>query len=130
MKTCGLCKKNFPDSNFYKRGGKRVGEHYSYCKKCYYVKYIYQRWIKIKKEAVVYKGDQCKDCLGQFHLSVYDFHHRDPSIKDNDWAHIRKRSRAKRQIELDKCDLLCANCHRLRHATEFDNAQKALDKPE
>ena len=47
-------------------------------------------------------------------VEVYDFHHRDPSQKDFSISKNAK-SFEKCKQELDKCDLLCANCHRLRH---------------
>jgi len=75
----------------------------------------------LKSQAVCYLGDACVDCgLRTEYLSVYDFHHKDPSQKDFnlgrllgstcDWDIISS--------ELNKCDLLCANCHRIRHEKE------------
>ena len=71
----------------------------------------------LKRRAILYKGNSCFDCHQVFHDGVYDFHHRDPHEKDfavsdriwcrGDWAKLAS--------ELDKCDLLCSNCHRLRH---------------
>lgn len=75
-----------------------------------------ERWIQKKLEAIKYKGDKCLDCNQKYHYSVYDFHHRDPKQKDFDWSKLRLRSIAAINKELDKCDLLCANCHRKRHA--------------
>ncbi len=77
-----------------------------------------------KRAAVEYLGGQCVDCGLKINcLSVYDFDHRPGaekrrSIRDNSvgidldwpWEVI--------QAELDKCDLRCANCHRLRHSQE------------
>ena len=66
-----------------------------------------------KLEAIEYLGGKCKDCGGKFHHSVYDFHHLDPNEKDiNPSAAF---SRKNWKSEIDKCVLLCANCHRLRH---------------
>jgi hypothetical protein len=73
----------------------------------------------MKRQAIHYKGGLCCDCHQAFHDSVYDFHHRDPSQKDFivsdkkscDWSMIKD--------ELDKCVLLCSNCHRSRH---FDSS--------
>ena len=71
----------------------------------------------IKEKAVTYKGGRCEDCKHSFPVCVYDFHHLDPSQKDfkisgQGVRHI-KWDKIKR--ELDKCALLCSNCHRLRH---------------
>lgn len=66
---------------------------------------------------VAEKGGKCHDCGGVFHQCVYDFHHIDGTKEVNPskaltWSAERAR------VELDKCVLLCSNCHRLRHFTE------------
>ena len=69
-----------------------------------------------KQVAVDYKGGKCTDCGGVFPLCCYDFHHLDPNQKD---LHLSIALTAKGfdfcKEELDKCVLLCANCHRIRH---------------
>lgn len=68
-----------------------------------------------KIDAICYLGSVCKKCSGVFHPSVYEFHHRDPTTKDRDPSKMLQLSKEKLYAELDKCDLLCANCHRLTH---------------
>ena len=90
-----------------------------YCKKCFNAR-CQQRWIKRKLEAIAYKGSQCADCqlyLSNSHYAVFEFHHLDPTQKDVDWSKLRLGSSTKLYQELEKCILLCANCHRIRHAT-------------
>lgn len=72
-----------------------------------------------KKKAVEYLGGACQDCgLKTDVVQVYDFHHRDPSQKDFGIAKFLTCDfDAVVAPELDKCDLLCSNCHRIRHAT-------------
>lgn len=73
----------------------------------------------IKQKAVEYKGSECYICKKHFPNSVYDFHHLDPQQKD--FSLGEKNSTVKWEkviIELDKCILVCANCHRLIHAGE------------
>lgn len=51
------------------------------------------------------------------YYEIYDFHHIDPKLKDrkiSDMIH-KKRDFNLLIIELDKCELLCSNCHRIRH---------------
>lgn len=77
---------------------------------------------KIYDAIVALKGGRCQRCGGVFHRAVYEFHHRNPeekkgiisrmisSIHDtrgNAWDMIVE--------EVNKCDLLCANCHRMVH---------------
>lgn len=69
-----------------------------------------------KAKAVQEMGGKCQDCGGVFHQSAYDFHHLDPSVKDDNPSRLLRTSKGRE--ELKKCVLLCANCHRLRHFTE------------
>jgi predicted HNH restriction endonuclease len=39
------------------------------------------------------------------------FHHRDPTQKDPEWKTLKFKALAEMKRELDKCDLVCANCH-------------------
>ena len=53
---------------------------------------------------------------------VLDFHHRDPATKINRIADMIDRcSKAKILAEIQKCDCLCANCHRILHHEEKQN---------
>lgn len=47
-----------------------------------------------------------------------DFHHRDPSDKDIAITRAARNGWSKERLaaEIDKCDVLCANCHRKEHA--------------
>jgi len=51
---------------------------------------------------------------------VLDFHHKDPDEKDKNLANVIKNGWSKERIlkEIDKCDVLCANCHRALHFFE------------
>lgn len=69
-----------------------------------------------KQLAVDYKGGCCTDCAGKYPLCVYDFHHLDPKQKDMHLAQaLNARGFEFCKEELDKCILLCSNCHRIRH---------------
>ena len=58
----------------------------------------------------------CEDCGGSFDPVCLDFHHRDASTKlfEIGKAASTITSLATLAAELAKCDLVCANCHRLR----------------
>lgn len=72
-----------------------------------------------KSKAIEYLGGKCFDCgLVSIYPEVYDFHHTDPSIKEKDPGSLMHCSWARLEEELKKCVLLCANCHRIRHARE------------
>ncbi len=65
----------------------------------------------LKKDAKCKYCDECENCCLQFH-------HLDPKEKEIEIANIRNRgwSLEKLQSELDKCILVCANCHLKIHA--------------
>ena len=86
-----------------------------------------------KDLAIEYMGGRCVDCVedgrdGLFHRVVYHFHHIDPTKKEftptdllcSPWETLTK--------ELDKCVLLCSNCHCLRHKLGSTTKRKPMDK--
>lgn len=72
-----------------------------------------KRRHKLKQMAIEYKGAKCSICGYEKCKAALEFHHIDPSTKNfgiasqgftHNWEYLK--------IELDKCVLLCANCHR------------------
>lgn len=65
-------------------------------------------------QAVNYKGSTCLLCGYNENFEVMDFHHIDSTLKDFE---IGKGIASFESIkaELDKCALLCANCHMAVH---------------
>ena len=110
--TCSRCRQDKPPAEFDYRTTE--GRHHGYCRPCHNA-YTRERFERRKREAIAYKGGACQDCGGVFHPSVYEFHHRDPDRKDLTGNQIKRASWARVRAELDGCDLLCANCRRLRH---------------
>lgn len=74
---------------------------------------LYKRERKL--QSIAYLGGKCQKCSNEYHPSVYEFHHRDPEDKDRDPSKMLSLSWERLEAELNKCDLLCANCHRLVH---------------
>jgi hypothetical protein len=72
-----------------------------------------------KAKWYVYKATlKCEHC-GFFHIAALDFHHVDPSTKeDSVWRFISNGQYAKAYEEIKKCIVLCANCHRIHHHEE------------
>jgi len=79
------------------------------------------RWRKRKDLAVEYKGGKCERCSIQGHSSIFDFHHKDPKEKDCNWTKLRLKAWSSITTELDKCSLLCSNCHRLTHYEMYNS---------
>jgi hypothetical protein len=126
-KACSKCKISKPATKefFYIKRAK-LDNLDSWCKSChkkYQEKNFESHRIrnknyhkKCKKRAIEYLGGQCQCCGFKKAMSVLQFHHRDPAEKEGDFKKIRGMSPEKRKEELDKCDLLCANCHFGFHA--------------
>lgn len=70
-----------------------------------------------KRKLVEYMGSKCIDCglVSEFH-AVYDVHHLDPSQKEFYMARAKSVPWDSVKKELENCVLLCAVCHRIRHA--------------
>ncbi len=76
-----------------------------------------RRARELKKKLVEYKGNTCNRCGQSYHPACFDFHHIDPSKKDYNISNLAlQMNLALIYKELDKCVMLCANCHRLTHA--------------
>ena len=85
------------------------------CLKCE-TEAVQKRREKIKAMAIAYKGNKCQCCGYNKCTQALEFHHIDPSQKDFGLgAKGYTRSWDKNKEELDKCVLVCANCHREIH---------------
>jgi hypothetical protein len=113
LKTCNKCQDELVIGvNFAESRAKRYEYICHSCKN----KQRAERRNNFKLKAIEYMGGKCADCGGVFHHKVFDFHHLDPSEKDGRLTErLRCQSWNKLKEELDKCVLLCANCHRIRH---------------
>lgn len=75
-----------------------------------------KRREKIKVMAIAYKGGKCQCCGYDKCSQALEFHHIDPTQKDFGLgAKGYTRSWEKNKEELDKCVIVCANCHREIH---------------
>lgn len=82
------------------------------------------------REAKIAHGG-CVDCglsITPDNFVVFDFDHRDPSVKRSKVdGLVGNESWSTLQAEMDKCDLRCANCHRLRTYAQRHVADDAMD---
>jgi len=72
-----------------------------------------RQWLKDYKSQVI-----CKYC-GENDPVCLDFHHRDPSKKTaliSQMVYIKGWSIERMLEEINKCDIVCSNCHRKIHA--------------
>ncbi len=77
------------------------------------IKAVSKRRRKVKALAISYKGGKCQICGYLRYQGALELHHINPKDKSfgiGDKGYTRSWERVK--AELDKCILLCANCHR------------------
>jgi 5-methylcytosine-specific restriction endonuclease McrA len=82
-------------------------------RRVYNIQAVSKRRRAIKAMAIKYKGGECQVCGYKRYQGALDLHHLDPKQKEfsmSDKGHSRSWERVKE--ELDKCVLVCANCHR------------------
>ena len=117
MTKCSYCYKVKEDSEFYKRSEKdqytRKSLLRSLCKFCMNKKDL-EKKQKVKEKAVKYKGGKCQNCNYNKCISALEFHHLDSKTKEFNIATVRNLNE-KVYKELDKCVLICSNCHREEH---------------
>ena len=83
---------------------------------------VAKRRKQIKIMAVKHMGGKCIKCGYFRYPEVLEFHHKDPSTKEfNLGLNGLTRSWERTRKEIEKCDLLCANCHREKHVDERRN---------
>ena len=72
---------------------------------------------KRNKMLFQHKGSACGHCLlsEPANLEIYDYHHIDPTTKLHNVATIVHGPLDRLMTEVDKCLLLCSNCHRKEH---------------
>jgi predicted transcriptional regulator len=77
---------------------------------------VSNRRRKIKQMAVEYKGGRCEKCGYDKYIGALEFHHLNPNEKDFSISHKGHcKSCDKVKKELDKCVLVCSNCHKEIH---------------
>lgn len=104
---CKICDKEYVYS-------KAKGHSKDICNAC---RQEYRKKL-LKHKAVQYKGGKCQDCGYDECEEAMEFHHLDPSQKSFSISGKYNLSWEKLKEELDKCILLCSNCHKKRHAND------------
>jgi hypothetical protein len=123
MKFCNLCETNKSIEDFNKKVDgyqsncvictrKQSKIHYENNKNKYFDKNK-KRNIKLKNEIDELKNIPCMDCKNKFPSYVMDFDHKYDK-RFNISQGYKAKSREKLLEEINKCDVVCANCHRIR----------------
>lgn len=87
----------------------------------HYVKFYYDRNIRRRNEIRDFineykKGKVCERCKFD-DFRALQFHHRDKSKKSFSISIAKSTGFSKKKVinEIEKCELICANCHQIEH---------------
>jgi len=137
-KACTKCNKTKPVSEYNYRN-KSKGTYQSHCRKCskaylkthyrkntqYYrekAKYHTRRYEQIARRTIyeIKLGNPCVKC-GESDPRVLDFDHINSQEKSHNVANMVKSGHSVKSImkEVEKCQILCANCHRRKTSEHF-----------
>ena len=124
LKQCTQCKqyKDKEKDYYWSNGHTR-----NICKECVkenerkkYQKHM-EQFIEYKKTL------KCKKC-GETRYYLFDFHHRNPKEKDFIISDHMRSSLESLKKEIEKCDVLCSNCHREWHYLSSHNLIENYEK--
>lgn len=127
IKICASCKESKEFSDFGKNSSKKDGLQ-TFCKICckkLNAEHYVRNKVKYKKNAVSYKkriyskivdlksNKKCVDCGNVYPHYVMDFDHlRDKKFQIS--KSFDRKSLKEILLEIEKCELVCSNCHRIR----------------
>lgn len=111
IRYCSRCKCELTPENMLFRDRLHLKPR-SECKNCF-CQIQKEQQQKRKEKLVLLKGGGCSICGYSKFLGALEFHHLDPKQKEFRIAKIY--SWAKTFTELDKCILVCSNCHKEIH---------------
>lgn len=135
MKECSRCKTTKDYSGFPRRTKAKDGRA-PWCTQCFseHSRQKYsssaeerdrkrknQNKILEKTRSYIYEYLAEHPCIicGESDPVVLEFDHRNPNEKDGNVSELIKFSLKKVQVEINKCDVMCANCHRRKTAEQF-----------
>ena len=138
MKQCYKCKEVYPIT-FFKFRNKTKGIKFSYCNKCmisyrkmhyqnnrqYYLDKAHKRNGRVRIERTKFLIDYltkhpCIDC-GNNNPIVLEFDHKEEKEKDFNVSSVLIWGSIDRILkEIEKCEIRCANCHKIKTAKQHN----------
>ncbi len=86
---------------------------------CYLIAQVFRLLLVERRrrrlEATLYLGGECAQCKLSYMFGRLQFHHEDPSKKITTVARLSSSSEEKFWTEVNKCILLCEDCHIEHH---------------
>lgn len=76
--------------------------------------YLRQRYLDRMALLEAFKSKPCIDCGNRFSSECMDFDHRPDQDKCAPVSDFKTMNLDRLLTEINKCDLVCANCHRIR----------------
>jgi hypothetical protein len=134
-RNCSKCKTPKPVGEFNFKNA-MLGKRHSYCKECgndlsrSHYRSNKRQYLErnartnARHRALIRsaKSRPCADCGVQYPYYVMDFDHRDGATKSFILSDVPRATSKSLIREIEKCDVVCANCHRER------THQRALKK--
>jgi len=130
MKKCSRCKVNKVLTEFNKNKSRNDGLQ-TFCRPCdnhrkqvyykankqKYISYNHKRKTMVREWWEDFKKTLSCEVCNDARWYVLDFHHLDPSKKEAGLSDIvhRRWSQDRAMKEVQKCKVLCSNCHREHH---------------
>jgi len=105
MEICKLCQNQFEDYQL--RGRSRCGSCNTKIRR-----------FRAKSAAITYLGGKCEKCGWHGNQAALQFHHKNSKEKDFIIGNVANKSWDSIKKEMQKCLLLCANCHAIEHSTK------------
>ena len=122
-KVCNVCSKTLPISEFYTNGihtnvdGSKTQRYKPCCKLCENNRTLLSHYSKVK--AILEESGRswaCEVCGYDEYIAALEFHHINPEEKDFQINKYKNSSVDKLRPEINKCVVLCSNCHRIEHS--------------
>ena len=107
MQLCKLCNKPFKD--YQKLARTRCGACNTKIRR-----------FRAKAAAIKFLGGKCKKCGWRGNQAALQFHHLNSETKEFIIGNVANKSWDSIKVEMQKCILLCANCHAIEHSSKND----------
>lgn len=136
MKKCSKCE-NYKSLNEFNKHSGNKDNLQNLCRDCNNT--LRRKWYKNNSEKVYnyslkrrfrnkdfvsdFKKDKCCSKCGESHPACLNFHHIDESLKRYNISEMKRTTYSIKtiKIEIEKCIILCANCHRKLHWEQQNN---------